>query len=158
MQPARELLGKRVVWAVRPPPGHQRLRVSGGDVDLGVQPVARTTYTGNLERDHQQIGDRDARLKATGQRDHGDRLGARSGGQLAAGGRNDPPRSQRSSCLVDRQRLLGAFGEAEVDGACEVLFAPVDAAGGEELLRADDAEELALLVAEEVLPAVADAR
>ena len=54
-----------------------------------------------------------------------------------------------------RQRLLGTLRVAEVDGAREELLAAVDAPRGQQLLRADDAEQLALLVAEEVLSAVA---
>src|SRR5262249_24796502 len=57
--------------------------------------------------------------------------------------------------IPDGQRLFGVFRIAEVDGAREVLFAAVDAPRGEQLLRADHAEELALLVADEVLPTVA---
>ncbi len=55
----------------------------------------------------------------------------------------------------DRQRLLRVLGVAEVDGAGEGLLAAVDAPRRQELLRADHAEELALLVADQVLAAVA---
>ena len=69
----------------------------------------------------------------------------------------DGPDDVREDRVVspDRQRLLGVLREAEVDGAREELLRAVDAPRGEQLLRADDAEELALLVADQVLSAVA---
>ena len=57
--------------------------------------------------------------------------------------------------IPDGQRLLRTFGKSEVEGAREELFAAVGAPRGQQLLRADDAEQLAFLVAEEVLSAVA---
>ena len=54
----------------------------------------------------------------------------------------------------DGQRFLRRFGVAEVEGAREVLFTPIDASRGKKLLRAQNAEELAFLVADEVLSAV----
>src|ERR1700693_4440610 len=53
------------------------------------------------------------------------------------------------------ERFLRRLRVAEVDGPCEVLLASVDAPRGEKLLRAEDAEQLALFVADEVLSAVA---
>ncbi len=53
------------------------------------------------------------------------------------------------------ERLVGSLGVAEIDRPGEELLGAVDPAGGEELLRADHAEEIALFVADEVLPAVA---
>ena len=50
------------------------------------------------------------------------------------------------------QRFLRTFGESEVEGAGEELFAAIGAPRGQQLLRADHAEQFAFLVAEEVLP------
>jgi len=55
----------------------------------------------------------------------------------------------------DLQRLVRTLREAEIERAREELFAAVDAARVEQLLRAEDAEELAFFVADEVLSAVA---
>ena len=44
----------------------------GGDVDLGVEALAGAAQRGHLERDHQRVGDRGARLEASGKRDHRD--------------------------------------------------------------------------------------
>jgi len=52
------------------------------------------------------------------------------------------------------QRLVRPLGVPEVHGAGEVLLGAVDPAGGEEFLRADDAEQVPLLVADQVLAAV----
>ena len=51
--------------------------------------------------------------------------------------------------------LLGSLRKAEVVGPGEELSPAIDAPGGEELLRADHAQECAELVADEVLAAVA---
>ncbi len=55
----------------------------------------------------------------------------------------------------DLQRLGRILRISEIDRAREELFAAVDAARSEKLLRAEDAEELAFFVADEVLSAVA---
>src|SRR5712691_4008 len=51
----------------------------------------------------------------------------------------------------DPQRFGRVFREAEIDRASEELFAAIDAARVQQLLRAQDAEELALLVADQIL-------
>ena len=56
--------------------------MGGGDVDLGVEPLAGAAQPGDLERDHQRVGDRGARLKAAGKRNHRDPLGARGSASL----------------------------------------------------------------------------
>ncbi|CAA9358191.1 MAG: hypothetical protein AVDCRST_MAG40-3304 [uncultured Gemmatimonadaceae bacterium] len=53
------------------------------------------------------------------------------------------------------ERLVGALRVAEVVGPREVLPRPVHPPRGEQLLGAHDAERLAQLVADQVLPAVA---
>ena len=63
----------------------------GGDVDLGVEPLAGAAHRRHLERDDERVRDRGARLEAAGQRDHGDAVGASRIGELAAGRRDDPP-------------------------------------------------------------------
>ena len=55
----------------------------------------------------------------------------------------------------DLQRLGWTFRKSEVDCAREELFAAVDATRVEKLLRAEDAEELAFFIADEVLSAIA---
>ena len=55
----------------------------------------------------------------------------------------------------DAQRLLGALRVAEVARAGEELLGAVDAARGQQLLRADEAERRPLLGADQVLAAVA---
>ena len=107
-----QLLGERVVGCVRPPQRHDLLEVGGGDVDLGVQTLAGAAQPGDLERYHQRVRDRRAGLKATGKRDHRHVLGARGFGELAAGGRDDPPSAERSRGVVYGQRLLGVAGVA----------------------------------------------
>ena len=69
---------------------------------------------------------------------------------------NDPDDvCERKIVSPDLQRFIGTLRVAEVDGAREELFAPVDAPRGQQLLCADDAEELALFIAEKILAAVA---
>src|SRR5438105_12170740 len=62
---------------------------------------------------------------------------------------------ENSVAIPDRERLLRRFAEPEVERTREELFGAVDAARRQQLLRADDAEELAFFVADEVLAAVA---
>jgi hypothetical protein len=57
--------------------------------------------------------------------------------------------------IPEAQRLLGGFGEAEVDGAREELPPAVDAPRRQQLLRADETEEIADLRPDQVLSAVA---
>ena len=52
-------------------------------------------------------------------------------------------------------RLVGGLREAEVDGAREELLASVDAARGEQFLRAQHAQGRALFRSEQVLAALA---
>ncbi len=51
--------------------------------------------------------------------------------------------------------FLRGFGEPEIDGAGEELLGSIDAAGGQEFLGADHAEEVALLRPNQVLAAFA---
>ena len=51
--------------------------------------------------------------------------------------------------------FAGGFGEAEVDGAGEILFGAIDAARGEEFLGTDEAHPFALFAADEILAAFA---
>ena len=62
------------------------------------------------------------------------------------------------STLIARpflQRFVGGFRKAEIDGAREVLLGTVDAMLGQQFLRADHAELVALLRADQVLAAFA---
>ena len=69
----------------------------------------------------------------------------------------DVPDDVRENEIVipDVQRLLRTFRKSEVESAGEELFAAVGAARGQQLLRADDAEQFAFFVAEQILAAVA---
>ena len=53
------------------------------------------------------------------------------------------------------KRFLRSLGEAEVDRAREELFGAVDPAGSQQLLRADHAQRIALLGANQILAAFA---
>src|SRR5690242_18843261 len=55
-------------------------------------------------------------------------------------------------------RLLGRFGESEVNGPREKLLGAVDAAGRQKLLCTDDAQKVTLLRTDEVLPAFSASR
>jgi hypothetical protein len=58
--------------------------------------------------------------------------------------------------LNARTIVITSFSnESEVVRTREVLMRTIEPAGGEQLLRADDAECFAELVADEILPAVA---
>ena len=57
--------------------------------------------------------------------------------------------------VPEAEGFLGGFGITEIDGAGEKLPAAVDLAGGEQLLRAQEAELFAEVGAEFVLAAVA---
>ena len=63
--------------------------------------------------------------------------------------------SQDLLLIPDGKCFLRVFGEAEVLRAGEELFRAVNAAGRQQLLGADEPQQLRLLVAHEVLPAVA---
>src|SRR6185369_8524215 len=69
----------------------------------------------------------------------------------------DGPDDVREDAVVapDGERFVRTFGETEVEGAGEHLLRAVNAPRREQLLRADHAEELALFIADEILPAVA---
>src|SRR5689334_11071579 len=53
-----------------------------------------------------------------------------------------------------RERFRGCFGVAEIDGAAEELLCTVNPASGQQFLRADQAEQIALLGSDQVLPAL----
>ena len=53
------------------------------------------------------------------------------------------------------ERFLGGFGESEIDRAGEKLLATIDAAGGEQLLGANEAHLRTLFTADQVLSAFA---
>ncbi len=74
-------------------------------------------------------------------------------GPEAADGEHDV--GQHLVVAPDAQRLVGALRVAEVARAREELLGAVDAARREQLLRADEPEQLVLLGPDEVLPAVA---
>ncbi len=84
-QAAGELLRERVLRRVGSPLGDQLLDMRGGHVDLRGQPRAGTAQRCDLERGDGHVGDRGARLKAAGQRDHRHPVRARHLGQTPAG-------------------------------------------------------------------------
>src|SRR5206468_6899137 len=57
--------------------------------------------------------------------------------------------------IPDFQRLVHVFGESKVNRAAEELLPAVQSSGGQKLLRANDAQLLAKLGAQKILPAVA---
>ena len=94
------------------------LGVGGGHVDLRAQVGAGAAQGGHLERRDRHVRHGRAGRKAGRQRDHRHAVGARSAGQLAAGGGHHPRRAQRARGLVAGQGLLGvaAVGAAEHGG------------------------------------------
>ena len=113
-EPARERLGLGVLRPVGAPLDDEVLEVVGGDVELGAHPRPGAAQARDLECGDGHVRDRGARLKAAGDRDHGDAVRARELGQAAAARHDDPPRAEGSRGLVAGERLLGV---ARVRGA-----------------------------------------
>jgi hypothetical protein len=101
-----------------------------------------------LDRQHRRGGVVAVRVGRAGRETRDDHVGAE-----AADHRDDV--GEHGVLAPDAQRLFRALREAEVARAREELLGAVAPPGGEQLLRADEAERGPLLGADEVLAAVA---
>ena len=118
MESEGELLGQAVLRRVGTPLRDQLLGMSGGDVDLEVDPGPRAAQAGDLERDDDRIGDRGPRLESTRQWNHRDAVRPRRRRELAAGRGDDPPCAECAGGLVGGERLLGIARVARAQNRC----------------------------------------